>query len=197
MPTVLVSGFGPFPPHADNPSWDALIDAQPRLPPQWRMDRVRLDVAWQRAAEALLPKLDGDVRVVIAFGLADDPALRVERFAINASNALLTDIDGTRFEDDTIITPGPAAYTTGLPRRQLLDALTGAGYPAIESHFAGGYLCNHTFYRLMHAVADRPDITAGFVHVPPTAKLALPRTRAAMELIIETVVGYSVDSSAR
>ncbi len=197
MPTVLVSGFGPFPPHADNPSWDALVEAAPQLPPQWRMDRIRLDVAWQRAPETLLARFDADVRVVIAIGLADESALRVERFAVNASNALLTDIDGTRFEDDAIIASGPAAYATGLPRRRLVDALTGAEYPTTESHFAGGYLCNHTFYRLMHAVADRPDIIAGFVHVPPTSKLALVRTRAAMELIIETAVGYSLDSSAR
>ncbi len=195
MTTVVVSGFGPFPPYTDNPSWDALVDAAPRLPAGWRLQRVRLDVAWNRAANTLLDELDDDVRAVIAFGQADDAAIRIERFAVNACDRSLADVDGLRFETDSITADGPAAYTTALPRRHLHDRLAKAGLPVIESHFAGGYLCNFTFYRLMHHLRNRTATPAGFVHVPPIARLPLARTRAAMELVIESVVDYSRVSS--
>lgn len=185
MNTVLASGFGPFPPHDDNPSWDALVNAAPRLPNGWRLDRVCLDVAWDRAAQSLLDRLTEDVRLVVAFGQADDPAVRIERFAVNASNRALLDIDGATFGRDSIVETGPSAYETRLPRQALLARLAAHDFNAVESHFAGGYLCNYTFYRLLHALADRPAVAAGFVHVPPSWRLAIPRTRAAMETIIE------------
>ncbi len=186
MGTILVSGFGPFPPHDDNPSWDALVDAAPRLPKGWRLDRVRLDVAWE--AETLIERLAPDVRLVVAFGQADDPALRIERFAVNASNRALLDVDGAAYDRDVIEVSGPSAYQTRLPRQALLARLAGNDFTAVESHFAGGYLCNYTFYRLMHALADKPDVAAGFVHVPPSSRLAVARTRTAMETIIECAV---------
>jgi pyroglutamyl-peptidase len=197
MVTVLTSGFGPFPPYAENPSWDALRIAKPQLPAGWRLARVRLDVAWNRAAETLLDYLDDDVRIVIAFGQADDSVIRVERFAVNAADRTLADIDHARFQAEVIDPAGPAAYATGLPWQPLLTTLAADGLPAIESHFAGGYLCNFIFYRLMATLADRSGVVGGFVHVPPTTRLPLEKTRSAMERIIETAVAHSRTRSAR
>jgi len=191
MPTILASGFGPFPPWTDNPSWDALVTATPELPTGWQLIRLRLDVAWDDAPARFLACLDDDVRVAIAFGQADDAAVRIERFAVNASNGELLDVNGLRFEADHIVADGPPAYETRLPRRRLLGALHAVGMPAVESHSAGGYLCNHTFYRLLHALQGRSDVCAGFVHVPPAARMAVEQTRLAMERVIEETIAHT------
>jgi pyroglutamyl-peptidase len=52
-----------------------------------------------------------------------------------------------------------------------VDALGAAvraeGIPAAVSRDAGGFLCNHVFYELMHLIAtERPGLRGGFVHVP-------------------------------
>jgi pyroglutamyl-peptidase len=194
VPTVLATGFGPFPPYADNPSWDALAIAAPRLPSGWRLARVRLDVAWQRGPAQMLSALDEDVRVVVAFGQADDSTIRVERFALNACDRALADVDGVRFGDDCIAAGGPAAYETNLPRERLLAALHAQSIAAVESHFAGGYLCNCVFYRLMHATVATP-LVAGFVHVPPVPRMPLAITARAMSIAIAECVRYSESSS--
>ena len=195
MPTVLTTGFGPFPPYPDNPSWDALEVAQPQLPDGWRLARVRLDVAWSRAALQLLAAIAADVRVVVAFGQADDPSFRVERFAVNACDRALADVDGRRFDADHIAVDGPAAYETKLPRERVLAALRARALPAVESHSAGGYLCNYLFYRLMHATHAASSLTAGFVHVPPTRRVALATTAEAMSIVIGECARYSESSN--
>jgi pyroglutamyl-peptidase len=47
-----------------------------------------------------------------------------------------------------------------------VQALREAGLPAEVSNTAGTFVCNHVFYSLMHALADRPRVPAGFVHLP-------------------------------
>ena len=46
------------------------------------------------------------------------------------------------------------------------------------SNSAGTFVCNHVFYALMHALRDRPEVRAGFMHLPllpeQAARLAGP-----------------------
>ena len=189
MATVLTSGFGPFPGAPDNASWNALRAAQPDLPPGWNLQRVHLEVAWSRAADTLLERIDQDTRIVLAFGQADDDPIRVERFALNAPDTTLADIDGEFPSDRQICAEGPPAYETGLPIAALLEAIAAEGAAVTESHYAGGYLCNFTFYRLMHLVAtEHNGLVAGFIHVPPANRLNLTTTARAIQRTIETVV---------
>jgi pyroglutamyl-peptidase len=53
-----------------------------------------------------------------------------------------------------------------LPIKAMLSALLEAGIPAEISQTAGTYVCNHVFYGLMHALAERPGVRGGFVHIP-------------------------------
>lgn len=189
MATVLTSGFGPFPGCSDNASWNALGAAQPDLPPGWNLQRVHLDVAWSRAADTLLERIDQETRIVLAFGQADDDPIRIERFAINAPDATLIDTDGERLGSRTLCAEGPPAYETGLPITELVDAIAAEGIPVTESHYAGGYLCNFTFYRLMHFIAtEQAELIAGFIHVPPADRLNLTTTARAIQRAIETVI---------
>ena len=192
MATVLTSGFGPFPGYPDNASWKALSAAQPDLPPGWNLQRVHLDVAWSRAADALLERIDQETRVVLAFGQAEDDPIRIERFALNAPDTTLADIDGAFPNGRQICPDGPPAYETGLPIAPLVEAIAAEGASVTESHYAGSYLCNFTFYRLMHLIAtERNGLVAGFIHVPPANRLNVttttPATPRASESVIEGV----------
>lgn len=192
MATVLASGFGPYPGHPANASWDALNVTRPDLPPDWNLQRVRLDVAWSRAADTLLRRVDNGTRIVIAFGQADDDLIRVERFALNAPDMTLVDVDGKLPSSRQVCDDGPPAYETGLPITALVDAIAAEGAPVTESHYAGSYLCNFVFYRLMHLIATRhADVVAGFIHVPPASRLDVGIATRAIRCAIETAIAAS------
>jgi pyroglutamyl-peptidase len=71
----------------------------------------------------------------------------------------------------------------------LLEAIAAEGAAVTESHYAGGYLCNFTFYRLMHLIAtEHNELVAGFIHVPPASRLNLATTAGAIQRTIETVI---------
>jgi pyroglutamyl-peptidase len=183
MPTLLVTAFGPYLEHEENASAAGLALATPTLPNGWQLVRQVIDVAWQRGPEALLDAIDGDTALVIAFGQADEDALRVERFAVNAASREVPDIDGDHFTGTFLEADGPPAVATELPWQALLEQLAAANVPAVESHYPGSYLCNCTFYRLMRHVGAR--IPAGFVHVPPLAKMPVEIIARGMEVVME------------
>jgi pyroglutamyl-peptidase len=188
---LLATGFGPFRHHEINPSWAGLEAARPQLPPHVRLRRELLDVDWTRARGQLAGAITADTRWVIAFGVADDADIRIERFALNAADRDAADVNGTRFGDDRLC-PGPPAYETRLPRLRLLRRLQAAGLRARESHYAGSYLCNFVFYHMMHHAAQRPDLVAGFVHVPAAELLPVAETARAIALALETVAADDV-----
>jgi pyroglutamyl-peptidase len=186
---LLATGFGPFGRHGRNASWEALQIAEPVLPEGVRMHRLLLDVDWQRGPQRLLDAITADTRWIVAFGVADDDLVRIERFAVNAADRGTPDASGRYYARDHLIVDGPAGYETRLPCATLLDRLHEHAIPARESHHAGSYLCNCTFYHLMHHVAQRaPHVVAGFVHVPPEDRLALSATARAIAMVVQTVV---------
>jgi pyrrolidone-carboxylate peptidase len=70
-----------------------------------------------------------------------------------------------------------------------VEAISAEGAAVTESHYAGGYLCNFTFYRLMHQIATKHNgLVAGFIHVPPANRLDLTTTARAIQQTIETVI---------
>ena len=93
-------------------------------------------------------------------------AITPERVAINVDDALIPDNAGVRPVDVPILRGGPAAYWSTLPIKAIVAGLTARGIPSAVSTTAGTFVCNHVFYRLMHALVRRKGIRGGFVHVP-------------------------------
>ena len=77
---------------------------------------------------------------------------------------------------------GPVAYRSSLPVDAIVEALRARGIPAAASRDAGGFLCNHVFYVLMRALAERTGVRGGFVHVPLLPEQALERPEPTMPL---------------
>lgn len=175
MSGVLVTGFEPFGKHEINPS--QLIAEE--------LDGVVLPVSYARAAGALRRALDErDPEVVIAFGLADDrDAVTPERFAHNLDEADTTDNEDAAGSGAEIDVAGPIAYRATLPVDEIVAALRARELPAAVSRDAGGYLCNHVFYVLMHTL--KPGRLGGFVHVPPLEVLPRERVVEAARVIVE------------
>jgi pyroglutamyl-peptidase len=79
----------------------------------------------------------------------------------------VADESGRALAEEPVLAGGPAAYWATLPVTRLVSALVEAGIPAAASPDAGGFVCNHLFYGLMHLIAtERPDLRGGFVHLP-------------------------------
>ena len=166
MTRILVTGFERFGPNDLNPT-ALLMD---RLAGKDGVTAVVLPVEYHTSVkrfEALLDEHRPDAAV--AFGLARAyDQIRLERVALNLDEAAAPDNAGVPRCGLRIVEDGPVGYWSTLPVDRLIEALTEAGLPAAASGHAGGYVCNHLFYGVRHALERcyRP-LPMGFVHVPP------------------------------
>lgn len=166
MTTVLLTGFEPFGGDVVNPSGDAVR----RLAAEW--DRPAslvtevLPVTFAGAAarlRALIAEHSPDV--VLAVGLAGGTeAIRIERVAVNLTDARIPDNDGAQPLDEPSVAGAPAAQFTTLSAKGIAAAIRAAGISADVSYSAGTFVCNHVFFTALDAAA--PATRAGFIHVP-------------------------------
>jgi pyroglutamyl-peptidase len=169
---LLVTGFEPWDEHEVNPS-QLLAE---------RLGGVVLPVSYARATAALRAAIDvRDPDLVIAFGLAETrDTISIERFAHNLDEASTTDNDAANGSGAEIDPAGPLALRSTLPVDAIVAALNDQGIPAEVSRDAGGFLCNHVFYRLLQLRSG------GFVHVPPLDVLPFETLERAARVIVET-----------
>ena len=168
LPRVLLTGFEPFDGEPVNPSWETVRVLDGAIIDGHRVAARCLPTAFAGAAGALQAALrEHDPVAVIAVGQAGGRAqISLERVAINLIDARIPDNTGAQPIDEPVVADGPAAYFSTLPLKAMLQALRGAGIPAEISHSAGTYVCNQVFYLLRHALRQRPEVPAGFVHIP-------------------------------
>jgi len=168
---VLLAGFDAFGGHACNPSGLATAALH------------GVTIAGQRVTALLLPTVFGDAlprllravteqrpALVIATGMAQGrSAVSIERIAINLCDAALPDNAGVQANGTPVVPGAPAAYFSGLPAKDMAQAVRDAGIPAEISLSAGSFVCNQVFYGLLHALARRrafKGIQGGFIHLP-------------------------------
>jgi pyroglutamyl-peptidase len=196
---VLLTGFEPFDGDDINPSWEAASLLDGALLRRHRVVAVRLPTEFH----ASLAQLKRAIRrhrpsLVLCVGVAGSRTrIAIERVAINLLDARIPDNAGRQPIDLPIVRGGPAAYFARLPVKAMLGALLQAGIPAELSHSAGTYVCNYVFYGLMHALASRPGMRGGFVHVPFAPEQARRRgltgmpaekTVRALRILVETAL---------
>lgn len=170
---ILVTGFGPFPGVADNPSGrfarsvhGETVGGRPVL------GRV-LPVEWRRAWPILLEAVEAyRPLALLMYGVATQrDRVEVERIARNRAGPRV-DAAGELPRAACIVAEGPAEVATTLPWADLLGPHVGT------SDDAGDYLCNYVMYRSVHALCDRVPY-CGFIHLPdretPGARAVLTR----------------------
>jgi pyroglutamyl-peptidase len=227
--TVLLTGFAPFDKEPINSSWEvaralnANIVRVPRVltraPARARAKAVgsdetvqanviarQLPCEFDRALEvlgALIKRLKPDL--IIGLGQANSRHdFSVERVAININDARIKDNAGKKPIDTSVVQGAPVAYFSGLPIKAIVQAVRKAGIPASVSQSAGTFVCNHSFYGLMHLLAtEYPDKRGGFIHLPllpeqaartpGTPSLGLDAMVQATRIAIVTTLGVRRD----
>ena len=166
MKQLLITGFDPFGGQSVNPSWEAVC----RLPDEvghWKLTKLQIPTVFGKAAQAVLEAAkavmpDAIVCVGQAGGRA---AITPEVVAINLREARIPDNAGNQPENLPVVEGGPCGYFATVPVRQMVQAMTAAGYPAALSYSAGTFVCNDVLYTLLHRF-DGTATQVGFVHVP-------------------------------
>ncbi len=180
--TVLLTGFAPFDKEPINSSWEvarALNLSALRVPQgstvgpartyQAKIIARQLPCEFDRALEvlaSLIKRLKPDL--IVGLGQANSRHdFSVERVAININDARIRDNARAKPIDTSVIRGAPVAYFSGLPIKAIVQAVRRAGIPSSVSQSAGTFVCNHTFYGLMHLLAtEYPDKRGGFIHLP-------------------------------
>ena len=172
-PRLLVTGFGPFPNAAQNPTAE-LIDWL--AGPSANLNRLEADIAtavfpteWEELAgvhDRLMAEHEPDI--AIHFGLHGRArAFHIEQFARNRKCAR-ADARGRRSTPSPVLTGQPLLLRTPYPAERLVVHLQRRQLPARLSSDAGLYLCNMAYYLSLARVRDEiAPATALFIHVPP------------------------------
>lgn len=161
---MLVTGFDPFGRLHHNPS--ARLVEYLRAEFGGRIETAILPTSYRRAWTELQALLEArNPTALLMFGYTHDATgLRLEKYARNRDNARAIDNDG-QLGTTPIVSGAPARLvsTVALP---VFEYLLAKGAPVTFSTNAGGYVCNHLYYRvlLQREAALSPRSTL-FVHV--------------------------------
>jgi pyroglutamyl-peptidase len=106
-------------------------------------------------------------RVVVSLGLwPGEPAIRLERIAVNVADFEIPDNEGSLVRNEVVEDAAPTGVASTLPLRTIESALLSAGIPARLSSSAGTFLCNATMYTFLRTAQAQAGARCGFVHLP-------------------------------
>ena len=173
-PTVLLTGFGPFPNVPRNASAVIVkrLAREARLAlPHVRFAFAVLPTEWTRAP-GLVSELHErhDPVLALHFGVASGMrGFRIETEARNFCR-MSPDAAGGLPASNCICEGGASALATSVPATAVAQHLEAHGFEARLSDDAGGYLCNAVFYHsLLEASTRRDRCRVGFIHIPVEA----------------------------
>jgi pyroglutamyl-peptidase len=215
---LLLTGFNAFGGHAANIS-EALVRAiEADWPPKWvEAGSTRLTVAilpteFAGAGDAIVDLIRAQAPdAVVCCGLAEGWGVRLELVARNRDECGAPDNAGQSRDNARIDATGPALYPGTLPYHRLGRTLTARGIPHEYSDDAGGFVCNHVFYRARREIArSGRGALCGFIHFPAAAEpgcggrgLPLATSLDALHACLAEVAGHigqlagSVETAAR
>lgn len=164
MTRVLVMGFGPFGQVTENPT-DAMVRKLGSEHSDLECRVLRTSYRYvQTELSSLLAQFEPDAAVLFGYANSAD-SIRIEVVAKNQNDTSLQDVEGRHAE--ALVLPGaPAEYGTTLPILKVEQVLALHGIESTRSSDAGGFVCNYSFYLLMHSAAAHGITIAGLVHVP-------------------------------
>lgn len=174
MQCLLITGFEPFGGEAINPSWEVARALHGRRVGTAQVVAEQLPCVFVQSLPALRAALRRHrPQWVVGLGLAGSrSAISLERVAVNLCDARIADNAGEQPAGTPVVAGAPAAYFTRLPVKALVQRLLAAGLPAELSLSAGSFVCNQVMYGLLHALRRRPELPAGFIHLPPLPEQA-------------------------
>jgi len=167
---ILVTGFEPFGGYKKNPT-EELVGYINSHVKEGEIDGcvikgLTLPVTYFKSWEILNQHINNfKPDFVISLGYAPNSnQIRIESTANNNDEGFLDNDE--KSHSGVIITNGPLRYKNALPIEKINDTLIKNGFSSYISNDAGGYLCNHIFYNLMHYGGNGTKMKAGFIHIP-------------------------------
>lgn len=170
-PTILLTGFGPFPGVASNATAvlvPHLATAARDLYPTHDIVAEVLPTEWVAAPQKLAELLARPGTVLaLHFGVSQHVSgFQIELVGRNQCKAV-ADAAGRMPAGEWLLDDGPSELACTLPVERIVRRLTGLGVPVGTSTDAGGFLCNALLYHSLGAAETlaKPH-PVGFVHVP-------------------------------
>lgn len=166
--SVLATAMEPYGGMERNVSEEALLQVDAHRV-RGCLHRTVLPVAYGRVTASLTAALERyRPDIVVCFGQAEGSReIAIEKVAVNIDDTSVPDNDAVTRVEKVIDHGAPISYWTGLPKLALRDALSSHGFPVQISDSAGGFVCNHLFFRLMqHLDSTSSSSMGGFVHMP-------------------------------
>lgn len=164
MKPVLVTAFGPFADVERNPSADLLAELLRRRPLASELLAVEYESAGRKVEELIETHRP---RIALLLGVARRAeTARFETVARNVDDCETRDNQGCLRSGEVIVPGGVERLETGLPH-EWLARIRAAGLEIETSDDAGGFLCNHVFYRARSTI-ERLGLrcACGFLHLP-------------------------------
>lgn len=158
---LLLTGFKPFGTFTTNPTEQIIMSFAPKIPLKLYRHVLEVDFNWcQRRYMMLLEQIKP--HYIINLGLsADVGALQLENIAQNFGEEHRSRIK-YKFK---IRENGETALATTINTSQLKEQLNQKGIPAIESNYAGLFLCNYVYYMSLNYCQNSGG-EAIFIHLP-------------------------------
>jgi pyroglutamyl-peptidase len=185
MKTILLTGFEAFAGQSSNPSQDIVVALHDQKLGNAHVISRILPVDGIKAPEMLseiLNELEPDA--VLMLGLAAGRTqIALERVALNVLEYQIPDNAGITRHGERVLEGAGDAIFSSLPITEILKVWHDARMPAYVSDSAGTYLCNQIMFL---ARALRPNIPAGFIHLPADETLALEKRQAFVPLEFQT-----------
>jgi len=165
---ALVTGFEPYGGRGINPAAEVVKQIDGLDIEGHRIVGRVLPVSFGRLRERVRDLMsETDPALVLSLGLfPGEPAVRLERVALNLADFEIPDNEGVVLRDDPVEAGAPLAIHSALPLRAIERALLEAGIPARLSTSAGTFLCNATMYAFLATEQARAGVPSGFVHLP-------------------------------
>ena len=171
-PTILLTGYGPFPGVPVNASWavvQALAPAAVRAFPGFRVHHEMLSTEWHGGTQRIVALLE-ETRPVLAvhFGVSSRASgFVLEARGFNERSAVEDACGHTPERGACLVAQGPESLGTRLPLGLIAHRLRAKGLPVEHSRNAGRYLCNAALYHSLET-ARRYNwpMKSGFIHLP-------------------------------
>lgn len=194
---VLITGFGPFPGVADNPSIQVARHLEQEPPTGVRVIARELPVTFEGAPEAVAAaaREAGDaLGVLLGLGVQPEPTFRLERRARGRLDGARPDNSGRTASGVGVDLGGD--LETALDLEHLAAVLTEAGAPRVAiSEDAGGYVCERTYHALLARAGER-GVPALFLHVPPIEVMAPADQAPIVRALVAELARQSLSSSS-